>query len=51
MISQLRGRSGKFLLWLLALALLVFVASMSPGIREHLPWFGSRTPDSEADRN
>ena len=39
MFSQLRGRSAKILLWLLALAVLCFIASLFPEVRKRLPWF------------
>lgn len=39
MFSQLRDRQSKILLWLLALAVLCFVAALFPEVRQRLPWF------------
>lgn len=39
MMGNVSGRTRKILLWLLALAFLVFTASLFPEIRRHLPWF------------
>ncbi len=39
MFGQLKTQSGKILLWLLALAVLGFVASLIPHVRRHMPWF------------
>ena len=44
MFGQLKSNSGKLLLWLLALAVLCFTASLIPQIRRHLPWFREPTP-------
>ncbi|MCB1282049.1 MAG: hypothetical protein KDB18_11060 [Salinibacterium sp.] len=49
MLGAVRGRAGKILLWLAATALLGFIASQFPELRQAFPW--SRPAPAAAPRS